>query len=109
MEPAFVDFIVLLAISAIVGAILHFWFNYYVTPGLQSYFGKLVVGYIGGWLSPWVLGKWFSAISVGNVDIISAVVGTLAILVFAVDIGRMFATVTPKKTTVTPKKRRTAR
>jgi len=97
MEPAFVDFIVLLAISAIVGAILHFWLDYYVTPGLQSYFGKLVVGYIGGWLSPWVLGKWFPAISYGNVDIISATVGTLAILVFAVDIGRMFATGAAKK------------
>jgi hypothetical protein len=63
---------VMLAISAIVGAILHFWLDYYVTPGLESYFGKLVVGYIGGWLSPWVLGKWFPAISYGNVDIISA-------------------------------------
>jgi len=105
MEPAFIDFIVLLAISAVVGAILHFWLNYYVMPGLESYFGKLVVGYIGGWLSPWVLGKWFPAISVGNVDIISAAVGTLAILVLAVDIGGMSATVTPKKTTVTPKKK----
>jgi transposase len=38
-------------ISAIVGAILHFWLNYYVTPGVESYFGKLVVGYLGGWLS----------------------------------------------------------
>ena len=92
MEPAFVDFIVLLAISAIVGAILHFWLHYYVTPGLESYFGKLVVGYIGGWLSPWVLGKWFPAVSFSNVDVISAAVGTLAILVFAVDLGRMFAT-----------------
>jgi hypothetical protein len=34
MEPAFTDFIVLLAISAIVGAILHFWLGYYVTPGV---------------------------------------------------------------------------
>ena len=91
MEPAFLDFIMLLAISAIVGAILHFWFDYYVTPGLQSYFGKLVVGYIGGWLSPWVLGKWFPAVSISNVDVLSAAVGTLAILVFAVDLGRMFA------------------
>jgi hypothetical protein len=91
MEPAFVDFIVLLVISAIVGAILHFWAGYYVTPGLESYFGKVVVGYLGGWLSPWVLGKWFPVVSIGNVDIISAAVGTLAILVFAIDFGRLFA------------------
>ena len=98
MEPAFVDFIVLLAISAIVGAILHFWLGYYVTPGLESYFGKVVVGYLGGWLSPSVLGEWFPALTVGNVDIASAAVGTLAILVFAVDIGRMFAAGTGKST-----------
>jgi uncharacterized membrane protein YeaQ/YmgE (transglycosylase-associated protein family) len=65
--------------GAAIGAILHFWLNYYVTPGVESYFGKIVVGYIGGWLSPWVLGKWFPAITIQSVDIISAAVGTLAI------------------------------
>jgi hypothetical protein len=80
MEPAFIDFVVLLVISAIVGAVLHYWFDYYVGPGLQSYFGK-----------------WFPALSIGSVDILAAAVGTLAMLVFAVDMGRMFAPETAKK------------
>ena len=91
MESAFIDFIVLLVISVVVSAILHFALNYYVKPGIASFCGKVVIGYLGGWLSPWVLGKWFTVVSIGNVDIISAIVGTLAILVFAVDMGKAYA------------------
>ena len=91
MESAFIDFVVLLIISVVVGGILHFGLNYYVTAGLASFCGKVVIGYIGGWLSPWVLGKWFPVISFGNVYIISAIVGTLALLVFAIDMGKAYA------------------
>ena len=89
METDFGSFIVLLVISVIVSAILHYGFKYYVTPGTASFLSKIVVGYIGGWLSPWVLGLWFPAVAVAEVDIISAIVGTTAMLVVAVDLAKM--------------------
>ena len=46
----FVSFFILFIISVVVSAILHYGFKYYATPGTASFFSKIVVGWLGGWL-----------------------------------------------------------
>jgi uncharacterized membrane protein YeaQ/YmgE (transglycosylase-associated protein family) len=86
----FVSFLILLVISAVVAAVLHFGFKYYVTPGLASYFSKIVIGWIGGWLGSPVLGHWWQGVNYDQVYFIPAILGSLALLVLAVDVVKTF-------------------
>jgi hypothetical protein len=43
----FASFLVLLIISVVVCAILHFGLKYYVVPGVWSFLSKVVIGYVG--------------------------------------------------------------
>ena len=81
----FISFLILLAISLIVSGVLHFGVQYYVTPGLNSYFGKVVIGWIGAWLGSPVLGHWWEGLNRGEVYYVPAFLGSLALLVIAVD------------------------
>ena len=89
LSQDFIGFVVLLVISVVVSGVLHYSLKFYATPGTTSFLSKVVLGYIGGWLAGPVLGKWFFAF--GGVDVIAAIVGTAAILVFAIDMAKMFA------------------
>jgi uncharacterized membrane protein YeaQ/YmgE (transglycosylase-associated protein family) len=82
----FIGFIILLAISVVVSAILHFVFKYYVRPGLESFFSKIVLGWFGAWLGSPVFGHWWEGLNYREVYIVPAILGSLAILVFAVDL-----------------------
>jgi uncharacterized membrane protein YeaQ/YmgE (transglycosylase-associated protein family) len=81
----FVDFLILLLISIIVSAILHYGFKYYVRPGLNSFISKVILGWIGAWLGSPVLGHWFAGVQYGEVYIIPAILGSLAILIILID------------------------
>ena len=85
----FIGFVVLLVISVVVSGVMHYSLKFYATPGTASFLSKIVLGYIGGWLAGPVLGKWFFV--VGGVDVIAAIVGAAALLVFAIDVAKMFA------------------
>ena len=82
----FISFLILLVISVVVSGVLHFGLSYYVVPGLTSYFGKVVVGWIGAWLGSPVLGHWFEGLNRGEVYYIPAILGSLALVVLAVDL-----------------------
>ncbi|MEW5900129.1 MAG: hypothetical protein AB1715_01560 [Acidobacteriota bacterium] len=90
----FGSFLVLLVISAVVSAILHFGFKYYARPGLASFFSKVIVGWFGAWLGSPIFGHWFEGIEVEGVYIIPAILGSLAILILAVDLIKSKASVT---------------
>ena len=45
------SFLVLLAIGVVVAAVFHFVLRYRFLEGLDSFFGKIAVGWLGGWLS----------------------------------------------------------
>jgi len=90
----FGSFLVLLVISAIVSAILHFGFKFYVRPGLVSFFSKAIIGWFGAWLGSPVFGHWFEGLKVKEVYIIPAILGSLAVLIFAVDLIKTKASVT---------------
>ncbi len=89
----FVSFLILLVISIVVSGILHFGLKYYVTPGLTSFFGKLVVGWIGAWLGSPVLGYWFAGGSYESVYIIPAILGSFAFIILVVDGFKSYAQV----------------
>ena len=72
-----------------VSAILHYGFKYYATPGTWSFFSKIVVGWLGGWLGSPILGHWFEGVNYGELYILPAIIGTAAMLIFSVDIVRM--------------------
>ncbi len=85
----FVGFLTLLIVSVVVSAVLHYGFKYYVSPGVWSFASKIVVGWIGAWLGTPIFGAWWAGIAVGPVFIIPAILGSLAILILAVDVAKM--------------------
>ena len=96
----FIGFLILLAISVAVSTILHYHFKYYVTPGKWSFCSKVVVGWIGAWLGPSVVGNWPHSIPklhFENVWYIPATLGAFAIIIVAVDVGIMVRGVPPKR------------
>ena len=84
----FVSFFILFIISAVVAAVLHFGLKYYVVPGLGSYFGKVAVGWIGARLGSPVFGHWWEGLRYGEVYYVPAILGSLGLLVLAIDIAR---------------------
>jgi uncharacterized membrane protein YeaQ/YmgE (transglycosylase-associated protein family) len=82
----FVSFIILLIISIIVSGVLHFLLKLYVIPGWWSYISKVVIGWVGAWLGSPVFGYWWQGVNYEKVYIVPAILGSFAILIFAVDI-----------------------
>ncbi len=84
----FISFLILLAISIGVSAALHFGLKYYGVPGLGSYFSKVVIGWVGAWLGSPALGHWWEGFNYGEVYFVPAILGSLALLVLAVETTR---------------------
>ncbi|NOY36820.1 MAG: hypothetical protein GXO83_04530 [Chlorobi bacterium] len=91
----FISFIILLAISIVVSAVLHFVLKYHVRPGWVSFFSKVVIGWIGAWLGSPVFGYWCEGVKYEKVYIIPAILGSLALLILTIDFVKSV------KTTVT--------
>jgi uncharacterized membrane protein YeaQ/YmgE (transglycosylase-associated protein family) len=70
-----VSFLVLLAIGALVAAVFHFVLRYRFLEGIDSFLGKIALGWLGGWLGSPVLGHWLWKID--NVYIIPAILGAV--------------------------------
>lgn len=85
---SFIEFLILLVISIIVSAVLHYGIKYYVISGTGSFVSKIILGWIGAWLGSPVFGYWFEGLAYGNVYIIPAILGSLALSVLAVDMVR---------------------
>lgn len=83
---SFISFIILLVISIVVSAIIHFLFKYYVRPGIYSFISKVILGWIGAWLGSPVFGYWFEGINYEGVYIIPAILGSFVILILLIDL-----------------------
>ena len=88
----FISFLILLIISVVISGILHFVFRYYVVPGWWSYFSKVLIGWIGAWLGSPVFGYWWQGVNYREVYIVPAILGSLSLIVFAVDFMKTRAT-----------------
>ncbi len=85
----FISFLILLVISVVVSAILHFGFKYHVTPGIWSFCSKIVVGWIGAWLGTPIGGHWLPNVAYEQIYIIPAILGSLALLIVVIDVAKM--------------------
>ena|SRR5579862_7979224 len=88
----FLSFLILLVISVVVSAALHYGFKYYVTSGPWSFASKVVVGWVGAWIGTPVLGAWprgFAYLRFESIYIIPAILGALGVLIVAIDLVRM--------------------
>jgi hypothetical protein len=75
---SFPSFVVLLIISAIAAAIVHWGFRYRLFMGLDGFIGQWIVAWLGAWLGPAVLGHWFDSAMVANIYVIPALIGAFA-------------------------------
>jgi len=87
----FISFLILLIISVVVSAVLHYGLKYYATPGFESFCVKVVLGWVGAWLGSPVLGYWphrFPFLNYDNIWFIPAILGSLAVVALAVDFDK---------------------
>jgi len=89
----FVSFLILLAISVVVSYVMHYGLKYYVVPGSASFLSKVIIGWIGAWLGSPVFGHWL--FNYQEVYIIPAILGSLALLVFMVDLTKSLKASSP--------------
>jgi uncharacterized membrane protein YeaQ/YmgE (transglycosylase-associated protein family) len=88
----FMSFLVLLIISVVISGVLHFFFKYYIVPGWESYFSKVLIGWVGAWLGSPVFGYWWEGLNYKEVYIVPAILGSLLLVIFAVDFIKTCAT-----------------
>ena len=93
IEMDFISFIILLIISILVSGVLHFLLKVYIIPGWRSYFSKVLIGWVGAWFGSPVFGYWWQGLNYKEVYIVPAILGSLAILIFAVDFIKTCATI----------------
>ncbi|MFQ5548751.1 MAG: hypothetical protein ACE5FV_10690 [Woeseia sp.] len=84
----FVSFLVLLIIAVIVAGVLHYPLKYYVTPGIWSYLSKVVIAYVGAHLGAYFFGQWWPGVAYGEIYIVPAALGALAIVIVVVDVAK---------------------
>ena len=94
-----ISFLILLVISVVVSAVLHWGLKYYVIPGLGSYFSKVVIGWIGAWLGSPVFGHWWEGLNYEQVYYIPAILGSLALLILVIDVTKTFGSVSSAEET----------
>jgi len=88
----FISFIILLITSIVVSGVLHFVFKYYIRPGGWSYASKVFIGWVGAWLGSPVFGYWFQGLNCKGVYTIPAILGSLAAVVFVVELIKTCST-----------------
>lgn len=76
LEMSFLSFLTLTIIGAVVAAVYHWVFRYRMLQGVDSAFGKMIVGWVGAWVGSPVLGHWLWKIE--NVYLVPAVLGAIA-------------------------------
>lgn len=74
----FLSFLILLILSAFAAAVLHWVIRYRFFSGIDGFWAKWIVAWIGAWLGPAVLGHWFGPVMLWNIYIIPALIGAFA-------------------------------
>jgi hypothetical protein len=75
---SFPSFLVLLVLSAIGAAVVHWGFRYRLFMGMDGFLGQWMVAWVGAWLGPAVVGHWFDSTMVANIYVIPALIGAFA-------------------------------
>lgn len=75
---SFPSFLVLLILSVIAAAAVHWGFRYQLFKGIDGFIGQWIVAWLGAWVGPAVLGHWFDFAMVSNIYVIPALIGAFA-------------------------------
>jgi uncharacterized membrane protein YeaQ/YmgE (transglycosylase-associated protein family) len=97
----FMSFLILLIISVVVCAILHFGLKFYIVPGVWSFLSKVVIGWVGARIGSPLFGRWWEGLNYQDVYIVPAIMGSFFLVIFAVDLVQ-----TAKAAKAAPKRRR---
>ncbi|MFA5814958.1 MAG: hypothetical protein WC865_05005 [Bacteroidales bacterium] len=81
-----ISFLILLGISIVVSAVLHYVFKFYLRPSLESFISKVFFGWVGAWLGTPVFGNWFEGVNYEKIYIIPAILGCLVLLILITDL-----------------------
>jgi uncharacterized membrane protein YeaQ/YmgE (transglycosylase-associated protein family) len=74
----FLSFLILLILSAFAAAVLHWAIRYRFFTGIEGFFAMWIVGWLGAWLGPAVVGHWVGPVMLWNIYIIPALIGAFA-------------------------------
>jgi uncharacterized membrane protein YeaQ/YmgE (transglycosylase-associated protein family) len=88
---SFISFVILLVISVVVSAVLHYGLKYYLTPGLESFYLKVVLAWVGAWLGSPVFGYWpsrFPFLHYQEVWFVPAILGSLVAVTVAIELDK---------------------
>lgn len=85
----FTCFLILLVVSVVVSAILHYGIKFCIVPGTRSFISKVIIGWIGAWLGSPVFGHWWKGVNYQDIYIVPAILGSLAMLILAVDLVKI--------------------
>ena len=86
----FVSFLILLVISVVASAVLHYVLKTRIRTGIVSFLGTVIWGWIGAWLGSPVFGYW--AFHYASVYIIPATLGSFALIILVVDLVKTMRT-----------------
>jgi hypothetical protein len=75
---SFPSFIVLLFLSGLAAAAVHWGFRYRLFEGVEGFLGQWMVAWLGAWLGPAVLGHWFAGAIGWDIYIVPALLGAFA-------------------------------
>ncbi len=81
-----ISFIILLVISVIVSAVLHYGFKFTsrTAPDHWAFVTKIIVGYYGAWWGTAIYGEWWEPLNYQSVYYIPAILGAFSTVVFGV-------------------------
>jgi uncharacterized membrane protein YeaQ/YmgE (transglycosylase-associated protein family) len=75
---SFPSFLLLLILSVIAAAVVHWVVRYRLFEGIDGFLGQWMVAWLGAWLGPAVLGHWFDSLLVWNIYVLPALIGAFA-------------------------------
>lgn len=84
-------FLTLFVISFIAAIVMHNGIRYRFLSGVDGFFVKWIVGWLGAWIASPVLGHWFSGFAIGGQYIIPAFLGAFSTAFLATAVCKAIA------------------
>ena len=84
-------FLTLLIISFIAAIVIHSGIHYRFLGGVDGFFAKWILGWLGAWIATPVLGHWFAGVAIGGQYIIPAFLGAFSTAFMITAVCKMMA------------------
>lgn len=84
-------FLTLFIISFIAAIVIHSGIRYRFLGGVDGFFAKWILGWLGAWVATPVLGHWFPGVAIGGQYIIPAFLGAFSSAFMIAAVCKMMA------------------